>query len=101
MANELQLKYRAPITAQASASVPTTGMSAGAVTALDNTPTGNCAGASAYQCFVNVTTAPTTEATARLYYAGAYSDTTPDNFDKGSLSVAIPAGATGTQRFRR
>jgi hypothetical protein len=95
MANELQLKYRSPITAQASATVPTAGMSAGATTVLVNTPEGNCAGAQAYQCYLNVTTGPTTAATARLYCAGAYSITNPGIFDSGSLSVAVPASTTG------
>lgn len=95
MANEIQLKYGTAITAQASATVPTTGMSTGTTTVLVNTPAGNCAGAQAYQCYLNVTTGPTTAATARLYCAGTYSDTTPDIFDSGSLSVAVPASTAG------
>ena len=95
MANEIQLKYGSAITAQASAAITANAMSGGILTTIVNTPAGNGGGCQAYQVFVNVTSAPSTEATARLYYAGAYSDATPDNFDKGSLSVAIPVSATG------
>ena len=95
MANEIQLKYGSAITAQASDAITAGTDSAGAKTLITNTSAGNGGGCQGYQCFVNVTAAPTTEATARLYYAGAYSDTTPDNFDSGSLSVKIPASATG------
>ena len=95
MANEIQTKYGSTITAQASVAITADTDSGGAMTTIDNTPTGNGGGCQEYQCYVNVTAAPATEAVARLYYAGAYSSTTPVNFDSGSLSVKIPAAATG------
>ena len=96
MANEIQLKYGSAITAQASATISADAMSSGTLTVINNTSSGNGGGCQGYQCFVNVTTAPSGgDATARVYYAGAYSDTTPDNFDNGSLSVEIPDGETG------
>lgn len=90
MANELQLKYRSPITAQESAAILSGGISGGVVTTLNNSE-----GAQAYQCYVNVTEGPTSNATARLYCAGAYTTAVPANYDSGSLSCVIPAGSTG------
>lgn len=96
MANEIQLKYKSAITAQESAAITADADSGGVLNVITNTSAGNGGGCHAYQCFVNVTVGPVGgAATARLKYAGAYSDTTPDNFDSGSLSVEIPASATG------
>lgn len=97
MANELQLKYRSPITAQASAAIPAGTISTGALTLLTNTPEGNCGGCMAYQCYVKVTVSPSSPATARLYYTGGYYDLTFATFDKGSLSVEIPKFSNGIE----
>lgn len=96
MANEIQLKYGLYITAQASAAITANTDSAGTLTLITNTSAGNGGGCHAYQCFCVVTAAGGAgEATARLKYAGTYTGT-PDRFDLGSLSCAIPSGGTGT-----
>ena len=95
MAIKIPIIYESAITAQASAAITAGTDSAGALTTIDNSKTGNGAGCHAYKCFVNVTVAPSGgAATARLKYSGKSSGT-PDKFDTGSLSIKIPNGETG------
>jgi|GEM_PF-7099518 len=95
MATRIPIIYDSSIEAQSSialtadAALDTTGC-----VTLDNTLTGNCAGAHAYQCFVNVTAHTGGDAICRLYYSGA-STGTPAKFDTGSLNVKIPSAETG------
>lgn len=95
MANKIPIIYEASITAQASAAITADTDSGGTLTTIDNSKTGNGKGCHGYKCFVNVTVGPSGGAAiARLKYAGRSSGT-PDKFDSGSLSVEIPAAATG------
>lgn len=94
MANKIPIIYESSITAQASAAITADNPSGGAMTTIDNSKTGNGGGCHIYNCFVNVTVGPSSEAVCRLYYAGATTGT-PANFDDGSLSVKIPASGTG------
>jgi hypothetical protein len=95
MASKLPIIYEASITAQASAAITAGADSAGALTTIDNSKTGNGGGCYAYKCFVNVTVAPSGgAAVARVKYAGI-STGTPTKFDSGSIGVEIPNGATG------
>lgn len=94
MATRFPIIYDSVITAQASAAITGDAISAGALTTIDNSKTGNGGGCHLYKCTVNVTVAPSSDAVCRLYYAGADSGT-PANFDTGSLSVKIPSGGTG------
>ncbi|WP_321495647.1 hypothetical protein [uncultured Desulfobacter sp.] len=94
MTTNIPIIYGSEIIAQASAAITADDDSDGVLTTIDNSLSGNGAGCHMYQCFVNVTSGPTSDAVCRLYYAGARSGT-PSNFDSGSLSVAIPAAGTG------
>lgn len=94
MSNKIPIIYESSITAQASAAITADADSAGTLTTITNSLTGNGKGCHEYQCFVNVTVAPSGDATAVLKYAGASSGST-FKFDDGSLTVTIPNGETG------
>lgn len=95
MATRIPIIYKNEITAQASASITAGTISTGTLTTITNTITGNGGGCHAYQVFVYVSSAPSGNAIARIYYAGKQ-NAAPTNFDSGSLSVSIPQGTTGT-----
>lgn len=95
MPNKVPQIYESSITAQASSAITAGADSAGTLTTIDNSKTGNGGGCHAYKCFVSVTVGPVGgDAIARLKYAGKSSGT-PDKFDDGSLNVKIPSGETG------
>lgn len=95
MATQIPIIYGTTITAQASAAITAGTVSTGELTTIDNSKTGNGGGCHLYKCIARVTVGPSAgAAVCRLYYSGAESGT-PTNFDSGSLSVNIPAGATG------
>lgn len=95
MTTKMPIIYESEITAQASAAITADTDSGGSLTMITNTTAGNGGGCHLYQCFVNVTAAPSGDAVCRLYYASSPSGT-PDQYDSGSLSVSIPSGETGT-----
>lgn len=97
MANEIPIIFKGAITAQASAAidVDVDGDSAGALTTIDNSLTGNGKGCHFFTCYINVTVAPSgANAVASVKYAGVSSGTS-FKFDSGSLSKTIPDGETG------
>jgi hypothetical protein len=95
MPNLIPTTYKTAITAQASAAITAGSDSAGSLTTIDNSKTGNGGGCFGYKCFVNVTVAPSGGAAiARVKYAGI-STGTPTKFGAGSLAVSIPDGVTG------
>lgn len=95
MATQIPIIYKSDITAQASTSITAGTISTGTLTTIINTIAGNGGGCHAYQVFVSISSPPSGNATARIYYAGKQ-NAAPTNFDSGSLSVSIPQGTTGT-----
>lgn len=67
MSNEVQRKYRSAVSVQASAAIVAGAFSAGDQTSIDNTPTGNGAGADEIQLTLDVTGAPAAAAKAEIY----------------------------------
>lgn len=95
MATQIPIIYKSYITAQAAASITADTISTGTLTTITNTIDGNGGGCHAYQVFVYVSSPPSGNAIARIYYAGKQNGA-PTNFDSGSLSVRIPQGTAGT-----
>lgn len=82
-------RYGSVVTAQASATITANAMSGGATTALDKAASGNADGAIWFDCYVNVTAAPTTAASCELYIEGSPDGTNyaaPDY----ALTCAVP-----------
>lgn len=82
-------RYGSAVTAQASAAITADVMSTGSTTALDKAASGNADGAVWFDCYVNVTVAPTTAATCEMYIEGS-PDGTNYAASEYALTVAIP-----------
>lgn len=89
-------RYGSVITAQASAAISANTMSAGATTAVDKASAGNADGAIWFDCYVNVTAAPSTAATCEMYIEGS-PDGTNYAASEYALTCAVP---TATGRYR-
>ena len=82
-------RYGSVITAQASAAINADAMSTGSTTAVDKASSGNADGAIWFDCYVNVTAAPTTAATCEMYIEGS-PDGTNYAASEYALTCAIP-----------
>ena len=85
-------RFGTAITAQASAAITANTMSAGATTAIDKAASGNADGAIWFDCFVNVTAAPSTAATCEMYVEGS-PDGTNYAASEYALTCAVPTTA--------
>jgi hypothetical protein len=86
-------RYIAAIIAQASAAITADAFSAGAETPLDKAASANADGAQWFDCYVNVTVAPTTAASCELWVAGSPDGINYADYEYG-LTCAVPV-ATG------
>ena len=93
MANLVPITYKNAVTAQAAATISAGAFSAGTLTLLDNSLTGNGGGACLYRCFINLTTAPSTASTLTVHMASTYTSV-PSVYDNGVLSIAVPTGTS-------
>jgi hypothetical protein len=80
------------ITAQASGAITADAFSTAAETLVDKAASGNADGAQWFDCYVDVTVAPSTAATCEMWMTGS-SDGTDESAYEYSLSVAIPTTA--------
>lgn len=85
-------RYGSVITAQASAAITADAMSGGSTTAIDKASSSNADGAIWYDCYVNVTSAPSTEATCEMYIEGS-PDGTNYAASEYALTCAVPTSA--------
>lgn len=94
MANEIRKKFRAAITAQASAAITADAFSGGSETVLDNTYDGgseNCLGAEFVELYLNVTSGPTSAASAEVWAAHSHDGTNYTAYEYVA-SVEVPTG---------
>lgn len=82
-------RYGSPIVAQASAVITADTMSGGATTAVDKSLDSNADGAVWFDCYINVTAAPTTEASCEMYIEGS-PDGTNYAASEYALTCAVP-----------
>jgi len=82
-------RYGSAITAQASAAITADTMSAGATTAINKAASGNADGAIWFDCYINVTAAPTTAASCEMYIEGS-PDGTNYAASEYALTCAVP-----------
>ncbi len=88
------------VTLQASATISADALSTGTQTVMDVTSGGNFDGAIWADMYVNVTSAPSGDATVELYMAASkdgtnYAENGPDDYGEYCLSVKVPDGETG------
>lgn len=83
-------RYGSAITAQASAAITADTMSGGATTAIDKASAGNADGAVWFDCYINVTAAPSAAAFCQLWIEGS-PDGTNYAASEYALMVAVPA----------
>ena len=93
MANLVPITYKSAVIAQTSATIAAAAFSTGTLTLLDNSLTGNGGGACLYRCFINLTTAPSTNSSLTVHMASIYTGT-PTIYDNGVLSIAVPSGTS-------
>lgn len=77
-------RYGSALIAQASEAITADTMSGGATTPMDKAASGNADGALWFDCYVNVTVAPTTEATCEMYIEGS-----PDGINYAASEYAL------------
>ena len=82
-------RYGTAITAQASAAITADAVSGGSTTAIDKAASGNADGAMWFDCYVNVTAAPSTAASCELWIEGS-PDGTNYAATEYALTVAVP-----------
>jgi len=85
-------RFGTRITAQASAAITAGADSGGAQTLVDKASGANADGAQWFDVYVDVTVAPSAEATCKLYTTGS-SDGTDESAYEYALTAAIPAVA--------
>ena len=83
-------RYGSAITAQASAAITADTMSAGTTTAIDKASAANADGAMWFDCYVNVTAAPSSAASCELWIEGS-PDGTNYSASEYALTCAVPA----------
>jgi len=85
-------RYGSAITAQASAAITANTMSGGATTVIDKALSGNADGAMWFDCYINVTTAPSTAASCEMYIEGS-PDGTNYSASEYALTCSVPVAA--------
>lgn len=88
-------RYGTTITAQASAAITADAVSGGTTTPISKASSGNADGAMWFDCYVNVTAAPSTAASCELWIEGS-PDGTNYAATEYALTCAIP---TTTDRY--
>lgn len=86
-------RFGTRITAQASAAITADAFSGGTQTQIDKTSSGNGDGAQWFDCYIDVTSAPTSDATCELWISGS-SDGTDESVYEYALSVKVPTTVT-------
>lgn len=85
-------RYGTRITAQASNAITADAFSAGTQTQIDKASSGNGDGAVWFDCYIDVTSAPTTAGSCELWISGS-SDATDESAYEYALTVAVPTTA--------
>ena len=97
MANEIRNKYRSSVTAQASAAISADAYSTGTQDVIDvSASSGDYVGCQALDCYINVTSAPSTAATCELYMEASYDGGSNYADEEYCLSCEVP---TSTGRY--
>lgn len=82
-------RYGSAITAQASDAITADTMSGGSTTAIDKASSGNADGALWFDCYINVTSAPSTAASCEMWIEGS-PDGTNYAASEYALTCAVP-----------
>lgn len=88
-------RYASAITAQSSAAITADTMSGGATTAIDKAASGNADGAIWFDCYINVTAAPSTAASCEMYI-----ECSPDGTNYAASEYALTCAVpTSVDRY--
>ncbi len=91
-------RFGTRITAQASAAITDGAFSGGSQTLIDKASGQNADGAQWFDCYIDVTAAPSAGATCELWISGS-SDGTDESAYEFALAVAVPVTATDQYRL--